>query len=460
MIAHVLLMTIVFLTGLFMGPQSFASEPLVKFAVIVQGPDQNDGFSLSAREFEEGFRSRNYQVELVKEGRVFRQRPGENRIEASREFGAAALKSVFDRLTHVVNKSESIQVAVIILAHGAEPKGSEKSHSILASADLIWSLDQLEPLRKAIENKQNQSKLALLDFSCFSGTSRYFAGPKSCVVAGAPDRQVGIMQMGETKGFFSMFANDFAKTPENNLVQLFSQAREKDKTTSVPLISAAGFHPQSGRFGKLLQRALDYNLIFFQPLGMNHPAYRALLDDPSFHEIASGLHLNSDLQTTFKNFVSELRGLYSSDVADGQVEIDILKIHFQKGLAELSQADEGTGDHQSLKLFEYVQAFPHLVEIRRSFDIIRRLPWYHRAIAEIYLGKEWVQYKKIVEFNSVVRANSEQVVMIQDYLKTHKRFLNIASNLSMKIVPQEREVYRADLERMLGSRNACQDFNF
>jgi hypothetical protein len=157
------------------------------------------------------------------------------------------------------------QLMVFIDSHGAVNRGNEKSHSIAmsygAATELtnlsgakVSSVDSLEELVKIANN--NGIKLALLDFSCFSGNTLKLASANTCVISGSGEKQYSYAEIrkADDTSKASTFGAKFFQNMKagKNLEELFIDAREDTISADFPMIST--------ETGKLVNE-LIYNMI-------------------------------------------------------------------------------------------------------------------------------------------------------------------------------------------------------
>jgi hypothetical protein len=125
------------------------------------------------------------------------------------------------------NLKQGDQVFIYINSHGSPSSSNELTHKISASNGSV-SLDKLKELRDVLEAKN--IKLAIADFSCYSGNSQALASEKTCVIS---ETAPGIMT------YFSSLGAHFHKNlqPGKDLEAIFLESRAQDKSNSLPEIS-------------------------------------------------------------------------------------------------------------------------------------------------------------------------------------------------------------------------------
>ena len=114
------------------------------------------------------------------------------------------ISGVLDKLNAAKSGDE---VLIVLNTHGgrrSQEKG-QRSHDILDPDGRIYDLDQMAP---AIEEAiKRGAKVALLDFSCFSGNSQNLKSTGACVISDAPANYYGTSDIGNLE-----FPASFMKT--------------------------------------------------------------------------------------------------------------------------------------------------------------------------------------------------------------------------------------------------------
>ena len=180
----------------------------------------------------------------------------------------ATLTNVHQMLTDAGN-TRSGQVLFAIFAHGSKRREPERTHSI-GLEDGEFSLDEFATVIERLKNRR--VRVALIDFSCYSGNTLALATNEQnmCVVVGALKNYVGAFSANESildESFFSASFSHFSDAAPISLQDHFDRARVLDRTnfpqiSSVALPWAAAFDyvsrvfdPRSeGRVSKLAGR--------------------------------------------------------------------------------------------------------------------------------------------------------------------------------------------------------------
>jgi len=165
-----------------------------------------------------------------------------------RDFTAdAARASIKNYVTAIQSGKirEGDQLLVVVDTHGAPASAGTQSHQV-AARGANFNMDELIALREAAE--AGKVKLAILDFSCYSGNSLKLASDKTCVVTGS----------GELPGTTG-YAEAFLKAAQSgrNLEDIFLRARREDKYMSTPEISTP-----AGRETMEILKFLSRNMVY------------------------------------------------------------------------------------------------------------------------------------------------------------------------------------------------------
>jgi hypothetical protein len=165
------------------------------------------------------------------------------------EFHSADYRRLIESYKYKLQHDEMVagdQLMVYINSHGAENLDPNKSHQIattgastgdvpavnlttLAGIELV-DLDDLKEIQKLA--KEKHVKMAIVDMSCHSGKSLTLADDNTCVISSTGPKHYGYVASGT---FAGDLPNYFIKG--NNLEDIFLEARSKDQTSGVPMIS-------------------------------------------------------------------------------------------------------------------------------------------------------------------------------------------------------------------------------
>ena len=165
------------------------------------------------------------------------------------------------------------QVMIVINSHGSAKMVSDKSHQIAlkggAATDLktlkgaqAVSLDILEEvIQRATEAGV---KLAILDFSCFSGNTQKLANPNVCIISSTGENQYSyneIRDPGDTDPF-TTFSSRFLTQmrPGKNLEEVFLSARLGSIAPDFPMISTESGKMVDDLLYKIMSPYLVYNV--------------------------------------------------------------------------------------------------------------------------------------------------------------------------------------------------------
>ena len=121
------------------------------------------------------------------------------------------------------------QMMVYIDSHGLASANQEDTHSVSIGPNPgdHASLDNLQSLVR--DAQVCNTKLAIIDMSCFSGASQSLAGPGVCVISATTADNYGFADFGE------LFAQSMQ--PGKNLEQVFLEARSLSASAATPQIS-------------------------------------------------------------------------------------------------------------------------------------------------------------------------------------------------------------------------------
>lgn len=162
--------------------------------------------------------------------------------------------------------------------HGAMHStwSGEKSHRIAfgqsSATDLVnlngastISMDSIQEIINLAEEKN--IKLAILDFSCFSGNTLKLAGPHTCIISAAGENQFGYIATIDLK-FSSIalaFSGIFTKKMEKgkNLEEIFLKARAEGSCPDYPMISTPEGRSIDQAIYNLMSPYLSYNTQHF-----------------------------------------------------------------------------------------------------------------------------------------------------------------------------------------------------
>lgn len=134
------------------------------------------------------------------------------------------------------------QLMVFINSHGSAGNDKYKTHSIATSKEVVTDfnnlnggtvpLDDLEELTELA--KEKNIKLALIDFSCHSGTTMALKNPNTCIITSTGPDHYGY------GGTQSTFTATFAKNMEKgkSLEDVYLESRKSYRDSSFPMISS------------------------------------------------------------------------------------------------------------------------------------------------------------------------------------------------------------------------------
>jgi len=155
---------------------------------------------------------------------------------------------------------EGDQLMLMISTHGAKKTGNEKSHSIsVGPANVtnlqtlegseVLSLDELESLIELADSRG--VKLALLDFTCHSGSSLKLAKPSTCIISATGPDHFGY------NSFADRFTNNLKKS--KNLEEAYLKTFVDRNESSFPMISTKAGKELFEKYYALLSPYLYYS---------------------------------------------------------------------------------------------------------------------------------------------------------------------------------------------------------
>lgn len=164
------------------------------------------------------------------------------------------------------------QVMIMINSHGSVKMVADKSHQIALASGAITDLKTLKgaqtvslDILEEVIQRANESgvKLAILDFSCFSGNTLKLATPNTCIISSTGENQYSyneIRDPGDTTQlttFASRFMNQMR--PGKNLEEVFLSARLGSTAPDFPMISTESGKMVDDLLYKVMSPFLNYN---------------------------------------------------------------------------------------------------------------------------------------------------------------------------------------------------------
>lgn len=133
------------------------------------------------------------------------------------------------------------QLMVYVNSHGSAGNNRNKTHTIATSKGIVTdfnnlnggtvSVDELEELTKLAKDKN--IKLALIDFSCHSGTTMALKNPNTCVITSTGPDHYGYG--GTSSTFTAIFTKNMKKG--KSLEEIYLESRKSFRDSSFPMIS-------------------------------------------------------------------------------------------------------------------------------------------------------------------------------------------------------------------------------
>lgn len=133
------------------------------------------------------------------------------------------------------------QLLVFVNSHGSAGNDRNKTHTIATSKGIVTdfnnlnggtvSVDDLEELTKLAKDKN--IKLALIDFSCHSGTTMALKNPNTCVITSTGPDHYGFG--GTSSTFTAIFTENMKKG--RSLEEIYLESRKSFRDSSFPMIS-------------------------------------------------------------------------------------------------------------------------------------------------------------------------------------------------------------------------------
>ncbi len=114
---------------------------------------------------------------------------------------------------------------LVVDTHGAQHDPKELSHSVVSEDEALLPLDQIQTLRDHLQAAG--AKVAIIDLSCFSGSTQALANDNTCVIASTDKDMFG----------YGLTSPIDLFQPGNNLEQNFISMRMKDQSAQFPNIS-------------------------------------------------------------------------------------------------------------------------------------------------------------------------------------------------------------------------------
>lgn len=209
-----------------------------KVALVMGASGENP--NVSTTNFDEGIRDgAQFLKESGFETRVlYNGQHPEGRASISRITGQTPppfdATNIEAKLTQLENEKFAAgdQVAIVIETHGWDtPTGGY--HCVMMEGKKCWSPARLEKVKEKLE-KQGV-KLAILDHSCFSGSTLGLQGPNTCVITGADHKSFALIDRGPT--FWAEAKKNRAEGKATDLETIFAQSRASETKLSSPRIS-------------------------------------------------------------------------------------------------------------------------------------------------------------------------------------------------------------------------------
>ncbi len=159
-------------------------------------------------------------------------------------FTPASYRSLIRDYVNKIKNNEiksGDQLLVFVNSHGSAGNDKNKTHTIATSKGVVTdfnnlnggtvSVDELEELTKLAQAKN--IKLALIDFSCHSGTTMALKNPNTCVITSTGPDHYGF------GGTSSTFTANFTKNMKKgkSLEDIYLESRLSYRDSSFPMIS-------------------------------------------------------------------------------------------------------------------------------------------------------------------------------------------------------------------------------
>jgi hypothetical protein len=183
--------------------------------------------------------------------------------ESNTPFTTGSFENLIASYEQKINSGEiksGDQLMIQINTHGALSKSEEGTHSIGTAEGITndlthlsgtktVSLDRLDNLSKLAKEKGIQ--LAILDFSCHSGSSLALQNSNTCVITASGPQHYG----------FAEFGRSFAQYMQKgrNLEDVFLETLYQDTKPSFPMISSPAGNEIQGRLYELMTPYLFFD---------------------------------------------------------------------------------------------------------------------------------------------------------------------------------------------------------
>ncbi len=336
----------------------------------------------------------------------------------------------------ILNKSlkSGDQVMLTLATHGLPENDSKKAHQV-ATSDKVFDLNELKELRDVAE--KNGVRLAILDFSCHSGSSLALATDKTCVVSGA-SHNLGYVNAGEHIGR--------SLKPGTNLEEAFLSARMKRGALSpgAPQIST-----EAGKKAYELTKFLSNSMLEETSLtaeldkkgtceGLNSSPYRKLIaqlrDIQKSPDLYTQVKIRYEierlsLEPVFKNLEAAMKN-YQEKRSEAELAYESIRRADQKRCVPVGRNELCGNNKQWEYGYTYLMAQQKLGKL--SGDGITELNLYKEQIASTSF-KKWKslssQYQKKVsgiywKAKEVAKAERDVYQMLYEHFSSQEKKTN------------------------------------
>ncbi len=382
------------------------------------------------------------------------------------------------------------QIMVLINTHGSLKSDQTNTHFLaagaaeaginlqnLSGADKLVNVDGLKELT-ALANK-NGIKLAIVDFSCYSGNTLNLANENTCVVSGAGSKHFS----------YATFGPNFINKMKSgkSLESVFIEARSSQNDNSYPMIST----PEGLEINNLVYEHITPYLYYETNFGDGAPSELS-----KYVELAAAKPEVCKYETNFEKLEKQLDSLNSlvdlNTKAEAKKEIDILKnkiSNYKKTIdkkiavatalgAKDIEIGEITGiaDYERVKYtIKSIYSAREILEINYKklisgleealSETIRKSVLENTKAYDIDIGG----YMAKIQMHKTAEKKSEEILAKNPDFKNYKKKFadsmkdieGTTGNAVGDIVKQERKVYdliyKQKMEKSV-KKNACRDF--
>jgi hypothetical protein len=389
-----------------------------------------------------------------------------------KDFNKDTFREELARFEKMMAENKTIkrgdQLLVYIDSHGNKNDETSKTHDVAAEettsnnsgVPTVVSLDELEQLKHAAA--VNGIKLAIIDLSCFSGSTQYLADKNTCVISSTGKNHYAFSGGGFSRNFTGHIRSGIS------LESLFLTARSASTLPDFPLISTSE--------GELLKKQI-YNSI--SPYLYYTASSGDLLVDELVNR-ARDSNYSCKENSSFENFIKLLNKME----INANIATDAASFETKESLIEFSDFKKALKEYKDLqdKLTERLKE----MHIERFNKVEQVTPEYSFSWAELLNGdweawsattqdkilnsegkmkEEYIYCKSVID-----KANEAKRKILQenpsfekykDVAKNYENYPEQTSDLAVKIASLEKKIFDRlykKYKKENNQTNPCREF--